>query len=138
MSYNPPLWLFWLLLSASVIVAAYLTYRELKRGFAYHQIAWGVYDNLGEALRNLTFATDRIERAKIHADIQRERGKVPDPKLDEMITLYLEAEAERYSTGMNPYDDKAQSFMNSILDLMRKHFRKKYGERIHGKDNDKL
>ena len=53
--YDPPLWLFWLLLSASVIVAVYLTYKELKRGFTYHRIAWVVYDNLVQAFRELTY-----------------------------------------------------------------------------------
>ena len=131
--YDPPLWLFWLLLSASVIVAAYLTYKELKRGFTYHRKAWEAYDNLVQAFRELTHTIIEVDRAKIHARIEKERGELPDKRLDEMINLFLDAESERARYGANAYDDDAHKALSITYERMRNHINNKYGGRGYGK-----
>ena len=130
--YDPPLWSFWLLLIITVIVATFLTYKELKRGFTYHRMAWKVYDNLVREFRELTYAKIEVDRANIHARIEKERGKLPDERLDEMITLFLAAEAERARFGMNTLSDDAQYLLSLNNKRMRNHINKKYGGRDYG------
>ncbi|MBI2852990.1 MAG: hypothetical protein HYX84_07825 [Chloroflexi bacterium] len=133
--FNPPQWLFWVLLVAGISVAIYLTYRELNKS---HSVAWEVYDNLSKAFRDLTYATDEKQRAEIHAHIEEERGKLPDRELDTMINLFLNAEAERARFGLSPYSDDAQYVLSLHNERMRNYLSMKYGSREYGRADNAL
>lgn len=132
MTFNPPQYLFWLLLVVGTLFAIYLTYRELNKS---HLAAWEVYDNLTNAFRDLMYSTDEKKRSDIHARIEQERGKLPDKELDKMINLFLDAEAERARYGMNPYSDDAQYVLSLNNERMRNYVYQKYGSREYGREN---
>jgi len=136
LSYQPPPFLFWVLLGVAVCLAIYLTYRSLRRSFLYHRVAWEVYDNLCESFRKLSHTTDVKKRDKIQADIESQRGKLPDKKLDEIIRLFLDAEAEATKYGANPYSDAAQYDLSLTNERMRNHIQGKYGERKDARESN--
>lgn len=100
-----------------------------------NKIAWKAYDNLCEAFRELAYTKPEKERANIYARIEKGRGRLPDKKLDEMINLFLDAEAERAKLGMNPFSDDAQYFLSLNNERMRNHINNKYGNRRDGNNN---
>jgi hypothetical protein len=136
MTYQPPSFLFWVLLVISICVAIYLTYRDISNNEKYNLVAWRAYDRLSELFRKLTHTIDEKERDDIHADIEKERGKVPDRTLDKMIRLFLNAEAERFKFHLNFYSDDAQYMLSLNNERMRNHIKDKYGERKPERENN--
>lgn len=130
MTYSPPTWLFWVLLSLAIGLALLLTLLDLKKLAQNNPTAWVVYDNLCELFRTLTHAINEQERDAIHACIEKERGKLPDKELDKMIRLFLDAEAERAKFGLSSYNDVAQYILSLNNERMRNYILNKYGERI--------
>jgi len=110
--------------------------RWVNRKLWLNKRAWEVYDNLCELFRELTHTKDEKERASIHSHIENERGKLPDKRMDEMIKLFLGAEAERARFGLNPYTDDAQYMLSLNNERMRNHIRGKYGERKPETENN--
>ena len=78
MTYDPPLWIFWLLLSLGILLVGYLTYRDLWKKY---KVAWEVYDHLVELLRELTQTNDSKSRSEIYIKIEYERRRLPDKNL---------------------------------------------------------
>ena len=96
--------------------------------------AWEVYDNLCEGFRDLTYKQVEGERISVYARIEKERGRLPDKGLDEIIKLFLDVEAERARCGMTPFSDDAQKALSIIFERMRNYINGKYGGRKYEKD----
>jgi hypothetical protein len=126
MTYDPPLWIFWLLLSLGILLAGYLTYRDIRKKY---KVAWEVYDHLVELLRELTQTNDSKSRSEIYRKIEYERGRLPDKKLDEIISLFIDAENEGIEFDFDPFDDDMQHNLSVTNQMMRNHIQSKYGDR---------
>ena len=135
MSYQPPFWLFWLLVGVAILIAIGLTIRDLRVMRKKQIVAWDVYDNIISNFENLKYVHDLEGRDIIFTSIRQQQGRLSDKRLDKLVKLYLNAESEIHQLGLNPVDDQSQTLINEIREDISYHISNKYGEREYDLTN---
>ncbi len=122
-------WLYAVTAPIGLLALAFIIWQSSKPP-KNNDVAWSVYDNLVVLFKDLMNTDDEKKRSEIHSQIEYERGRLPDKKLDELLNLFLEAEAEMDLTGVDPQNEASLYMLRLNNERMRNHIKSKYGDRV--------